>query len=158
MESSARSNDEHGDVLGLIAGGGILLMQAAALIPGLLPVLLLLLPVVLPLVVLGIAGGVLVGVPLGLWRLGLEPRFQGRGLGHELVAAALRSARERGLEVLPFCPYVRGFIAKHPEFVDLVPEQDRPAPRPLIALRVWVRDSRLVGVQTRSLLTLAVCR
>jgi hypothetical protein len=56
----------------------------------------------------------------------LEPRFQGRGLGQELVAAALRSARERGLEVLPFCPYVRGFIAKHPEFLDLVPEQDRP--------------------------------
>jgi hypothetical protein len=72
MESSARSNDEHGDVLGLIAGGGILLMQAAALIPGLLPVLLLLLPVVLPLVVLGIAGGVLAGVPLGLWRLGMS--------------------------------------------------------------------------------------
>jgi predicted GNAT family acetyltransferase len=56
----------------------------------------------------------------------LEPRFQGRGLGQELVAAALRSARERRSKVLPFCPYVRGFIAKHPEFLDLVPEQDRP--------------------------------
>ena len=55
----------------------------------------------------------------------LDPRFQGRGLGEELVAAALRSARARGLEVLPFCPYVRGFIAQNSEFLDLVPDQDR---------------------------------
>jgi len=55
----------------------------------------------------------------------LDPSFQGRGLGHELVATALLSARERGLKVLPFCPYVRGFIAQNSEFLDLVPEQDR---------------------------------
>ena len=55
----------------------------------------------------------------------LDPSFQGQGLGQELVAAALRSASQRGLQVLPFCPYVRGFIAQHPEFLDLVPEQDR---------------------------------
>lgn len=47
-----------------------MLIQVAAVIPGLLPVLLLLLPFVLPLVVLGVAGGTLVGVPLGLWRFG----------------------------------------------------------------------------------------
>ena len=70
MGSNAPSHDENGDILGLIAGAGIVLMQAAAVIPGLLPVLLLLLPFVLPLVVLGIAGGALIGVPLGLWRLG----------------------------------------------------------------------------------------
>ena len=55
----------------------------------------------------------------------LDPRFQGRGLGHELVAAALGSARERSLKVRPYCPYVRGFIAQNSEFLDLVPEQDR---------------------------------
>ena len=55
----------------------------------------------------------------------LDPSFQGRGLGQELVATALRSARDRGLKVLPFCPYVRGFIARHSEFVDLVQETDR---------------------------------
>ena len=55
----------------------------------------------------------------------LDPRFRGRGLGQELVRGALRSARERGLHVLPFCPYVRGFIKQNPEFLDLVPEQDR---------------------------------
>jgi hypothetical protein len=70
MASNTPSPDENGDVLGLFAGGGMFLVQAAAVIPGLLPVLLLLLPVLVPLLVLGIAGGVLVGVPLGLWRLG----------------------------------------------------------------------------------------
>jgi hypothetical protein len=70
MASNTPSHDENGDVLGLLAGGGMFLIQAAAVIPGLLPVLFLLLPVVLPLVVLGIAGGVFVVVPVGLWRLG----------------------------------------------------------------------------------------
>ena len=70
MASSTPSHDENGDVLGLIAGSSMALIQAAAVIPGLLPVLLLTLPFVLPLVVLCIAGGVLIGVPLGLWRLG----------------------------------------------------------------------------------------
>jgi uncharacterized protein len=55
----------------------------------------------------------------------VDPRFQGRGLGQELIAEALRSARQRALKVLPFCPYVRGFIAQNSEFLDLVPEEDR---------------------------------
>jgi|tagenome__1003787_1003787.scaffolds.fasta_scaffold20378820_2 uncharacterized protein len=55
----------------------------------------------------------------------LDSRFQGRGLGQQLIAAALRSARQRALKVLPFCPYVRSFIAQNSEFSDLVPEQDR---------------------------------
>lgn len=45
----------------------------------------------------------------------------GRGLGGVLVRAALDSARERGLAVHPDCPFVRGWIAKHPEYADLVP-------------------------------------
>lgn len=56
----------------------------------------------------------------------LDPRFRGQGLGRELVTAALHSARERGLNVMPHCPYVRGFIAQNSEFLDLVPERDRP--------------------------------
>jgi predicted GNAT family acetyltransferase len=55
----------------------------------------------------------------------LDPRFRGRGLGQELAADALGSARQRGLKVLPFCPYVRGFIEQNQGFLDLVPEQDR---------------------------------
>ncbi|GAA3235810.1 GNAT family N-acetyltransferase [Pseudonocardia petroleophila] len=45
----------------------------------------------------------------------------GRGLGGVLVRAALDSARARGLAVHPDCPFVRGWIAKHPDYADLVP-------------------------------------
>ncbi|WP_406270338.1 N-acetyltransferase [Actinacidiphila glaucinigra] len=56
----------------------------------------------------------------------VAPRFGGRGLGGALARAALDAARERGLAVLPFCPFIRGWIGKHPEYVDLVPEGERP--------------------------------
>jgi predicted GNAT family acetyltransferase len=57
----------------------------------------------------------------------IDDRFEGQGLGSKLVSAALDSARDRGLAVLPFCPFVNGFIKKHPEYLDLVPEDRREA-------------------------------
>jgi predicted GNAT family acetyltransferase len=51
----------------------------------------------------------------------IDPRFEGRGLASELIRAALSQARAEGLAVLPFCPFVRGYIAGHPEELDLVP-------------------------------------
>lgn len=50
----------------------------------------------------------------------IDEEFGGRGLAGILVGAALDAARERGLTVIPLCPYVRRFIAKHPEYVELV--------------------------------------
>jgi uncharacterized protein len=52
-------------------------------------------------------------------------RFQGMGLAGQLARAVLDSARERGLQVLPYCPYIKSWIAKHPDYVDLVPEGKR---------------------------------
>ena len=52
----------------------------------------------------------------------IDPRFEGHGLGSQLVRAALSDARSEGLSVLPFCPFVRGYVARHTEYVDLVPE------------------------------------
>jgi predicted GNAT family acetyltransferase len=51
--------------------------------------------------------------------------YTGRGLAGELVGQALDDARKRGWQVRPDCPYVRSFIAKHSEYVDLVPQADR---------------------------------
>lgn len=52
----------------------------------------------------------------------INPRFEGRGLGGRLVGTALSSARAEGLAVLPFCPFVRGYIAAHAgDYADLVP-------------------------------------
>jgi len=48
-----------------------------------------------------------------------DDRFRGHGLAGELVREALDAARERHLTVLPYCPFVRSWIAGHPEYADL---------------------------------------
>lgn len=55
----------------------------------------------------------------------IDPKFGGQGLGGVLAKAALDAARERGLAVLPYCPFIRGWIRKHPEYAELVPEARR---------------------------------
>ena len=55
----------------------------------------------------------------------IDPAYGGRGLGGELVSAALTAARADGLAILPFCPFVRSWIEKHPGQLDLVPAQYR---------------------------------
>ena len=55
----------------------------------------------------------------------VDDEFAGQGLAKVLVAHALDEVRGRGLGVLPFCPFVRGFISKNPDYLDLVPEGDR---------------------------------
>lgn len=55
----------------------------------------------------------------------IDERFQGHGLADRLIAAALDDARRRELAVLPFCPFVQGFIKRHDDYLDLVPDQYR---------------------------------
>jgi predicted GNAT family acetyltransferase len=55
----------------------------------------------------------------------IDPRFEGKGLGSQLIAAVLDEARAPGVWVLPFCPFVNGYISRHPEYADLVPEEFR---------------------------------
>ena len=55
----------------------------------------------------------------------IDQRFEGRGLGSELIAAALDAAREARIAVLPFCPFVNGYVQRHPEYAGLVPSEFR---------------------------------
>jgi predicted GNAT family acetyltransferase len=55
----------------------------------------------------------------------IDQRFEGQGLGSQLITAALDGARSEGIAVLPFCPFVNGFISRHAEYVSLVPEAYR---------------------------------
>jgi uncharacterized protein len=55
----------------------------------------------------------------------IEPEFEGKGLGGTLIREALSRARAEGLAVLPFCPFVRSYIERHPDQLDLVPEGRR---------------------------------
>jgi uncharacterized protein len=45
---------------------------------------------------------------------------RGRGIASRLVEGVLEIARARGLKVVPRCPFVRVYLAKHPEFGDLL--------------------------------------
>jgi predicted GNAT family acetyltransferase len=55
----------------------------------------------------------------------IDPAFEGQGLGSILARAALDAAREEKLAVLPYCPFIKGWIAKHSDYVNLVPEHKR---------------------------------
>ncbi len=49
-----------------------------------------------------------------------SPAYGGRGLASRLVRYCLDDIRAQGLTVQPACPFVAAFIAKHPEYADLV--------------------------------------
>src|SRR4051812_943818 len=55
----------------------------------------------------------------------IDDRFGGQGLGSVLIREALDTVRARGAQVLPYCTFVRAFIAKHPDYLDLVPSSRR---------------------------------
>jgi uncharacterized protein len=50
----------------------------------------------------------------------VHPSRERRGLGSQLVRAALDDARARGLAVRPVCPFVQWFVETHTEYRDLV--------------------------------------
>ncbi|HWG23454.1 GNAT family N-acetyltransferase [Actinospica sp.] len=55
----------------------------------------------------------------------VDPAFGGRGLAGRLAQKALDDAKASGLEVLPFCPFFRDWIQKHPDYAALVPANRR---------------------------------
>jgi hypothetical protein len=50
----------------------------------------------------------------------VDPVYEGKGLAGELVEGALQDLRERGLRVIPVCPFVRAWLRRHPEYADLI--------------------------------------
>ena len=65
------------------------------------------------------------GPRLAITHTVIEPDFEGRGLGSALARGALDAARAAGQQVLPFCPFFRGYLERHPDDLDLVPASDR---------------------------------
>ena len=50
----------------------------------------------------------------------LQCVFGGKGVGSRLVRGALVQIRAEGMKVIPVCPFVKAWIADHPEYKDLV--------------------------------------
>jgi predicted GNAT family acetyltransferase len=46
--------------------------------------------------------------------------FEGRGIGTRLIEFALAEARERGLQVIPICPFFAAYMKEHAEVQDLL--------------------------------------
>lgn len=51
---------------------------------------------------------------------GVPAALEGRGIGSALARTGLEYARAEGLEVVPLCPFVRGYIERKPEYQGLV--------------------------------------
>lgn len=46
--------------------------------------------------------------------------LRGRGIGSAMMRAVLTDVRAQGLTVIAACPFVADYIARHPEFADLL--------------------------------------
>ena len=50
----------------------------------------------------------------------VPPELEGRGIGSALVKAGIDYARQNDLKIVPYCPFARGYLQRHPEYNDLV--------------------------------------
>ena len=50
----------------------------------------------------------------------VPPAFEGKGVASALARYAFGYAREHGLQVIPTCPFMAGWVKKHPEVHDIV--------------------------------------
>ncbi|MFJ6571815.1 GNAT family N-acetyltransferase [Streptomyces sp. NPDC091292] len=50
----------------------------------------------------------------------VDPAFEGRGVGGALVRTSLDAARADKAQVLAVCPFYTAWIARHPEYQDLL--------------------------------------
>ena len=50
----------------------------------------------------------------------VPPEHEGKGYGSVLARWILDHCRAEGLKVIPSCPYIAAFLARHPEYDDLV--------------------------------------
>lgn len=51
--------------------------------------------------------------------------LEGHGLASRLVRTAMEAMAQRGASVLPECPYVRSWLAKHPDHLGVVAADQR---------------------------------
>jgi len=54
---------------------------------------------------------------------------EGQGLGTLLVRSALASAQDRGLRIIPLCPFFAAYFRKHPEVQSLLDASYRDTPQ-----------------------------
>lgn len=48
----------------------------------------------------------------------VPPKDEGKGIGAQVVRAALDDSRKRGFKIVPACSFVVAFMRRHPEYND----------------------------------------
>lgn len=60
------------------------------------------------------------GNRLALIHTEVPEELEGRGIGGKLVTAAVARAAREGLTIVPFCPFARSWLERHPGVADQV--------------------------------------
>jgi len=55
----------------------------------------------------------------------VDPDFEGKGVGSALARAAMDDAQAKGRTVVPICPFLSGWLDKHPQYEKLVVRSTR---------------------------------
>jgi len=50
----------------------------------------------------------------------IKDEYEGQGIGSRLARGALDQTRADGLKVIATCKFIKGWIAKHPDYQDLL--------------------------------------
>jgi len=50
----------------------------------------------------------------------IDDAYEGQGLGSKLARGALDAVQASGDPIVPLCPFIAGYVAKHPEYEPLV--------------------------------------
>ncbi|GAA1766429.1 GNAT family N-acetyltransferase [Luedemannella helvata] len=62
---------------------------------------------------------------LALTHTKILPEFEGRGLGSLLARGTLDDIRAHNGHIVPLCPFIASFIARHEDYQDLVVDRAR---------------------------------
>lgn len=49
----------------------------------------------------------------------IDPEFEGRGFGGHLVRGALDDIQSQNIKMMPVCPFVQQWVARHPQYAHL---------------------------------------
>ncbi len=50
----------------------------------------------------------------------VEQNFRGQGVGHKLLLATVEFARNKGINIIPLCPFAKSVFDKEPELRDVL--------------------------------------